>query len=342
MIDHLRSLTTSLLDAENPVYTLRPEMVELMAILRDFQSTAFVRQNDITEGETRTPNGLAVSPTMAAMCADDYVRTITFMRGAHAAILDIQKEFPERPVRVLYVGCGPYATLAVPLMTVLSSREISFTLLDVHPESIDSVKTIINSLGLTDAVASYETMDADSYRVSPDQPPDIILMEIMQACLQAEPQVAITRHLLKQAQDSILVPEEVRIDLILTDISREFNFNSPQQYQGSTQRDRIAVSPVFTLNRETVKSWNCNQTNRLPASDVRIPSILEERYQPMLFTTVQVYKNYVLRDYDSGLTCPRALSIGGALKPGDTIKFHYELGEHPGLHAEVSERLDKG
>ncbi len=148
-------------------------------------------------------------------------------------------------------------------------------------------------------------MGAGSYRVCPDQPPDVILMEIMQACLESEPQVAITRHLLKQAPHAILVPEEVCVDLARVDPSREFDLNGLEGNRGPIQRDRIHVASVFVLNRESVESWYGNCSKRLPASTVRIPDPLEQRYQPMLFTAIRIYKNHILKDYDSGLHIPR-------------------------------------
>jgi hypothetical protein len=307
-------------------------------ILVDSQTIRTTRQKDISSGETRTANGLALSPTMAAMCADDFMRTIEFIRGTHAAIVDLRKRFPDRPIRVLYVGCGPYATLTVPLMAILSSNEATFTFLDVHPGSIKSAKSIVDTLRLADSVASFETVDAGSYRVCPEQPPDVILMEIMQACLESEPQVAIARQLLKQAPRAVLIPEEVRIELTLVDTSREFDLDGLERDRGIIQRDRIPVASVFVVNRETVKSWEGNYSNRLTASTVRIPDSLEQRYQPMLFTVIRIYKNHILKDYDSGLTCPRTPSIDGALKPGDTIQFYYELGSRPRLSGQVCAR----
>lgn len=335
MMEQLRRVALSLLESKTPAHSLRPEVIELTTILADSQAEQIVSQRDISGGETRTSNGLALSPTMAAMCADDFVRTIEFIRGTHAAIVDIRKRFPDRPARILYAGCGPYAILSLPLMAVFSSTEAVFTLLDVHSESIDSAKSIVEKLRLNDSVTCYETVDAGSYRVCPDQSPDIILMEIMQACLESEPQVAISRHLLKQAKHAILIPEEVRIDLTLVDASHEFNMDVIKQNRDPKQRDRVPIASVFVVNRETVDSWDSNFSNRLPASAVRTPESLEQRYQLMIFTTIRVYGNHILKDYDSGLTCPKPLSIEDEIKPGDTIQFHYELGSHPHLNGEV-------
>jgi len=337
--EQLRRVTWSLLEPRTPAYSLRPEVVEMTTILADSQMIHNTQHDDISGGEILTSNGLAISPTMAAMCADDFVRTIEFIRGTYAAIADLRNQFPDRPARVLYVGCGPYATLAVPLMASLPSTEVTFILLDVHPESIASAKSIVDILGLSESVASFETVEAASYRLCPEQPPDIILMEIMQSCLEKEPQVAITRHLLKQAPHAILIPEEVCIELTLIDPSYEFDLECLERNPRTDRRDRIPVASVFIVNRETVKSWEGHFRNRLTASTVRMPDFFEQRYQPMLFTFIRIYKNHVLKDYDSGLTCPRAPSIEGEIKPGDKIQFYYELGSHPQLKGQVCARL---
>ena len=331
-MNQLKRLTESLLDPRSPAYSLRPEVVEMTAILASSQTSGIARQKDITHRETRTASGLAVSPTMAIMCIDDYVRTIQFIRGTHAAIVAIRKRISGRPVRILYAGCGPYATLAVPLMTIFSPNEATFSILDVHPESIASAKSIVDTLGFADSVAGFATADAGSYKVGTDWPPDIILMEIMNVCLKSEPQVAVTRHLLRQAPQAILVPEEIRVDLTLVNPSREFDPDCLEQERAANSRDRIPVASVFVVNRETVHSWGDQCSERLPASAVQMPAFPEHRYEPMLFTVIRIYEDHVLKDYDSGLTCPRPLSIEGAIKPGDTIRFHYELGSHPRLH----------
>ena len=122
-LEQLRSVTSILLDSQRPVHSLRPEVVEIKTILADSQTMYSAPPEDIAGGETRTSNGLALSPKMAAMCIDDFVRMIEFIRGTYAAIIDIRERFPDRPARVLHVGCGPYATLLVPLMATFSSTE---------------------------------------------------------------------------------------------------------------------------------------------------------------------------------------------------------------------------
>lgn len=280
-------------------------------------------------------DGVALSPTLAAMCADDFVRTIEFIRGTHAAIQDVRLRYPDRPARVLYAGCGPYATLAVPLMAVFSPREVRFALVDVHAESIASARSIVDALEFADFVEECETADATVYRVRLERPPDVLLVEIMQACLEAEPQVAVSRHLLRQAPDAILIPEEVRVDLLLVDVSREFGSERPHPSGRDLRPDRIAAGSAFVVNRAAISSWESISGNRLPGSTLRIPDSVAGRHQPMLFTHIRVYRDHGLEEYDSGLTCPRLCSSPGAIQSGDTIQFRYELGVQPGLRGEL-------
>jgi hypothetical protein len=337
-LKNLKTLTEVLLDNSKSIYSLRPEVVELISLIVNFQTIRPTSHLDISGGETQTSKGLALSPTMAAMCAEDFVRTITFIRGTHDAIVDIRKQFPDRPARILYAGCGPYATLVLPLMAIFSSSEAKFTLLDLHSESIISAKSIIDTLCLTESVVSFETLDASSYCISADQPPDVILIEIMQACLESEGQVAITRHLISQAANAILIPEEVSVELKLIDPSKEFNSGSLVDKGGKIQRDQLSLGSVFIINLETVYSWNGTSSNRLPGASIRVPDYNEQLYQPMLFTKIRVYQKHILKEYDSGLTCPRKLSTEETIKAGATIKFHYELGRHPRLIGRVLKR----
>ena len=341
-IETLRRLTETVLDLEKPAYSLRPEVLAIKKVLENSQSVLNTSREDITGGESQTPNGLALSPIMAIMCADDYMRTIAFIRGLHAAIVDIRERFPDRPARVLYSGCGPLAILAIPLMTIFTSSEASFTLMDIHSESIESANSIVETLRLSDSIERYETLDAGSYRVNPDQPPDIILIELMQACLESEPQVAITRHLISQAPNATLIPNEINVDLVLTDVSKEFDSDSLSTEKGTTQRNRISLGSVFTLNQTSVNKWKHISSNMLPGQSIQIPEFIDQRHQPMLFTRICIYQQHILQDYASGLTCPRTLSTKNEIRAGDTLQFNYELGPHPKLINQASAAKQPG
>jgi hypothetical protein len=332
-LNALRRVTATLIDSRIPAFSLRPEVLELAEILRDANADCFTQDEEISSGETRTSSGLALSPTMAAMCAVDYVRTIIFIRGIRDAIEDVRKKRPDRPVRILYAGCGPFGTLAVPLMAVFDSSEAVFTLLDIHPESIQAVKAVVSHLDLEQSVSGIQATDALRYRVQGEQPPDVIVIEVMQACLDSEPQVAITCHLLEQAPHATLVPEEVSIDLKLVNPSGEFNLANQEGEPHAVERDRISLGPMFVVNRHRVKCWSSSssRSDTLPGASVDMPDSWDERYQPMLFTKIRVYRDQVLQDYDSGLTCPKTIAEKGLVRPGGSLHFSYLLGSNPHL-----------
>jgi hypothetical protein len=332
-IERLRELAHTILDERLPTWSLGPEVRGLASLMRAHATVRIDPSRVSGDGETVTAAGRALSPTMAGRCADDIARTAVFIRGLRQAIERVRRSAPDRPARVLYAGCGPYALIAVPAMAVLDREELQVTLLDIHGASIESAQAVIDAFGLGGHVAALETMDACEYRIPPDQPPDIILSETMNVCLGKEPQVMITRHLHAQAPRATLVPEVIRVIACLLDPSREFNFVEAEQGAAAfgVTRDRVSLGTVFELSARTVTSWRDLSGDRLPAASVSVPSPLDERYVPMLLTEVVVQGEHVLRDYDSGLTLPQHVPLDAPLRGGETLAFHYRLGSRPGL-----------
>ena len=335
----LRTLTDRLLDEKTPSYRLRPEVMELAGLLVAAQTHRPAAGLTIADGETRTPNGLALSPTMAAMCIEGHVRTIEFLRGTHAAISQVRVWHPNRPVRVLYAGCGPYALLALPLMAVFTPSEAMFTMIDIHPDSIASARSIVETLRLADSVAAYETCNAASFAIGSDEPPDVVLTEMMQAALEAEPQVAVTRHLIRQAPRALLVPEEIRVDLMFVDPASEFGVPDPSGAHPKA-RHRVPLGTVFTLNRKTALSWTDIRGPCLPAASISAPPDIGPGFEPMLYTAIDVFGQHRLGYYSDGLTTPKRLGVAEAIRQGDLLEFHYRLGPHPGLAVQITRAAD--
>ena len=326
----LRDLAAEVIVSGRPRSSLRGEVLSLKSILSEAGLYRFDPEADISFGETRTTSGVAVSPTMAAMCLDDYARTTEFLRGVFAAITTAKRVISDRPVHILYAGCGPFAALAVPVMAVLKPEDAAFTLIDIHPESIESARAVVDSFGFSDRVKAFEIADAADYKIDAGNAPDIILSETLRATLKAEPQVAITRNLVTQAPNAVLIPEEIRVELKLVDLSREFDFNG-----AGVERDRIYVGDVFVLNREVVAAWQEIDTGFLEGSTLRLPASFGSEYVARLFTMIRVFGDHKLEDYMSGLTYPRRF-IKDEVEPGDEIRFWYKLGPDPGLEFEVN------
>jgi hypothetical protein len=330
--DALKKITQAILDPDKELKDLIAEaqaLRDLFETLTDFQINP---EGGIGVGETRLDSGLAISPTTAAMCIRELFRTCAFIRGLGEAIRDSIN--PERPVRVLYAGCGPYATLALPLMTVFSKEQVVFTLLDIHQECLDDAMKLIDSFGLSGHVEECLCVDATAYRIPDDKKPDVIVSETMSVALHNEPQVSIARNLLCQAPDAKMVPRQVSVEVCLLNGAKEHVF-MPADFVGEfpqPQRDRVYLGKIFVLDAGNIQNWQTIDGDRLPAGCVEIPSPLENRYRPYLLTRITVYGETRLQDYDCSLTVPRRLK--GNIESGDILQFYYQLGNDPELKYE--------
>ena len=315
-----------------PRLGLRDTALRLGKLLASKRETD-IQFNNPTDGESYTAQGLAVSPKWAEMCLDDYIRTVCFIRGVDKAITETLAQVSNRPVRILYAGCGPFGTLCVPLMTRYAPVQAQFTFVDIHCESIKSVKSIVANLGLSEHVKQYIQNDIMSLRLNDTNPPDIVVVEVMQSALDKEPQVAAARHLLNQAPNAIMVPIDVSIELSLVNIAQEFQFGSMLE---QPERDRVKVGNVFRLNKQSICEWADIDRKLLPAAELTLPDYDKETYQPMLMTRISCSSEDHLGDYDSGLTIPRIHSCLHQALPNSKIQFNYKLGDLPGLISSAS------
>ncbi len=339
ILEELKRLTLETLAHDGPRGILAELVYELGGILDDAADLQIDEKGDIAEGQTDSCEGLALSPTQAAMCVADFQRTAVFIRGLHDAIAEAVESKSTEPVRVLYAGSGPYAALATPLMTIFPPEKVRFTLLDIHPESIASAKAVIHRLGLDRSVEEYVISDACDYTIPDEAIPDIILSETMATALEEEPQVAVMRHLVAQAPDAVIVPESVRVDAFLVDASKEPERIAPECEGSPTmaQPDRIPMGLVFELNASTIRSWSTLPDERLPAASICLPPSLEPGYRPYFFTTVVTHGEHVLRTHDSCITGIREIEGLDKLSAGRSIQFHYLLGAVPCLVAEATD-----
>ncbi|NUO03457.1 MAG: class I SAM-dependent methyltransferase [Saprospiraceae bacterium] len=269
---------------------------------------------------TQLPSGKAISPEDAARCIQDFMRTAKFLQGLEAAIHDAQQRFPDTPLQILYAGCGPFAPLALAISTRFSPAEIQFTLLDIHPESLDNAQHLFQTFGLNDRVADFLLADAATFQWPELHPLHLVVTETMQCALDKEPQVAITQNLAPQlCEGGILVPENIRVEAILCIAAQEFLTEDDQKF-------RIPLGVLMNLNKTSASDSELNR-----AVVFKAPEQMAEQPHCLLFTTITVFGDLVLNEYESGLTYPKTVYELGRIQAGNVLEFRYQLDGAPGF-----------
>jgi len=327
----LQQITTKLLDAELP-YGVQNTQLEALSQLfcrisgLDFNTHAHAQQQD-----TVLSNGVAISPYWAAFCINELKRTSFFLRGLRGAIQRAQQRFPGQQINVLYAGCGPFATLALPLCTVFSPSEVKFTLLDIHKESIQSAQKLVTALELALWITDYVVADATQYQFPDAQPLHIVVSETMKAKLEKEPQVPILLNLVPQLEEGgICVPENISLGLAFKESSGNdgISFNW------------IPLKSVFELKDHLYQRAEPNSLPEYLAVDtVEVSSCPPECRDIYLTTEVNVFEGLLLGTMDCSLTTPALLFDFAEYSLPFQLEARYLLGEFPRL--ELKKTTDK-
>ncbi|WP_154221939.1 hypothetical protein [Marinicella rhabdoformis] len=325
MNSELNQCVVDLLNFSRPASQLRPEVMALKNILLNVSDFNACPDEGIAAGETLTPHGLAISPSNAARCTDDYVRTIQFIRGAHAAVEDLLDQGHES-VHLLYVGCGPLAVLLIPLLVKFKGQGVRFTVIDIHEESIQSVNAILDALSLDDQPVNLICGDAMNCLTDMSDAPDVVLVEVMQTALQKEPQVAVCRHIMQNHPQAKLVPESITLSLIWVDPAIEFSQNHVNK--DSFRRD---LGAVFKFDQTLIDGLESMDCDVIPAAVVAVPDDLDLSGLLQIFTSIQVYKDKEITAYQSGLTSPLHFDVDLTACLGKRIHFEYQVLENPGV-----------
>jgi hypothetical protein len=336
----LREITTRLLQTENHGEILRAA-TELRELFSGITKVSDDSKNPDDKNETMLNEGKALSPNDAARCIGDHVRTRSFLSGVRAAVIEAQRRFRGHTIHILYAGCGPFAPLVLPLTTEFTAAQVQFTLLDIHQRSLDSVREIVETLGLNGFVRDYVQCDATRYQHPRESAPHIVVTETMQRALAKEPQVAITCNLAPQLRaGGILVPQQITLSACLADLSREFTMtadgNDAHASIPALSRARIELGRIFELTAESsqaVREWTRQEDGAAssPPVTLRVPPLADEKYRLMILTKIKVFDAIVLEDYDAGLTYPVTLNDLGFISSHAQIEFRYVTGKSPGL-----------
>lgn len=285
-------------------------------------------------------SGVAINPQAAAHCVVDYQRSVVFIRGIHAAIKALKRRFPDTRLEILYAGCGPFATLLLPLLGRFSPGELAISFLDIHRQSLDSVGQLLAEFGLGDHVLT--TIQADACHYKHPGKLHLLVAETMQKSLEQEPQFAVTANLAPQLlPGGIFIPQRIDVALCLADLAHERALLDQSQRLDATaleeggQRHLLArvctLSPKHAAEQLRQAQYN-SRTNKLELAPaiVQIPALADIAcFDAALFTQVVVFEQYRLADYESEITLPLKCQELSQPTGGDRYRVSYQLGSYP-------------
>lgn len=276
-------------------------------------------------------SGLAISSADAALCLSDIPRTVAFIRGVDAAIQEALNRFTERPLRLLYAGCGPFAPLVLPLTLRHPAERLRITLIDTHRTNLTRAVRISQALGTTASLLSAADADAAHYRAPLDEPPHLLVSETMQRALISEPQVAIARNLVPQLKrGGLMVPESITVNAALTDYAGEFREHKPFAPLRTPLGEAFRVDLESMDERQRIlERTDTNGDRLIPGGEVTLPPTIAEGQVLILATEIVTFGPNRLEEYWSGLTEPMICPDQSVVKPGRRLRFQYRMNRLP-------------
>lgn len=282
------------------------------------------------------PEGKALATRWAAWCMDDVLRTKKFALGIKKAVDLVLKANPKKPVKILYAGTGPFATLVLPLTTHYTAAQLQLDLIEVNPKSFEYLKQTIQKLQLQDYVCSLSQADATTYQVE-NASVDILVVECLQHTLAREPQVKIVQNLIPQLPpDVILIPEEISLQLMLV------NSEEQRQVQMGLNTPESACfwhkkATVFSLTKANILEndslfdeyhFNFDQAE------------LEGRNRLSVFTEMHIFDDQFLGFNESGLTLPWVVTEWEGATDFKRVTTQYLTGNDPHLAVKIIKAHD--
>lgn len=339
-------ICTTILDETCPYAELCQALDHWVEMCSAVTDIAPDRCFDAWSDDALLPQGVAINPHAAAHCALDYMRSVAFIRGTYAALNRLVNRANKRPVELLYAGCGPYATLVLPLLCKFNPGQLRIALLDIHQASLDSVKRLISHYDLESHDISTIKADACSYRHP--HALDVIIAETMQRSLEQEPQYAITVNLAPQlAENGVFIPERINVSLCLAELTLEDVSNRVSSTGECDQQvfvERLELAQLCALTAKSAAQNSLILESQAPehaqamtpSSTVLVVPIWVDvaGVAPVLFTRIDVFEHYRLGDYESEITLPLKCHELTDLAAGDRYRVVYTLGGYPKFNFE--------
>tara|TARA_R110001592_G_scaffold363372_1_gene686063 strand:- start:174979 stop:176025 length:1047 start_codon:yes stop_codon:yes gene_type:complete len=342
---NINDITATLLDESSSSSALQQALDAFVKQCSDVSGIQANRSFDAWAGDTLLDTGVAINPQAAAHCVLDYQRSAVFIRGIYAAIETLREGFPDTQLDILYAGCGPFATLLLPLLCKFSPGDLKIHLLDIHQRSLESVNLLMTHYGFTGH--DFYTIQGDACHYQHGVNPHLIIAETMQKSLEQEPQFAVTANLAPQLGPmGIFIPQRIEVSLCLADLDdeRAVYGASPRMDPSLAEMEarRFPIETIFTLSPGEVSNQlrhaqkNSHRSKlELDLTVVEIPSIKDiVRFDAALFTRIAVFGPYHLGDYESEITLPQKCPEFAPLAGGERFRISYQLGSYPRFNFE--------
>lgn len=331
LADILRKDTTDFLALKNALSDFKALVVNLSEVDLD---------SEVARENLHFDNGKAIGTTWAAWCIDDFVRTKVFIKGLFNAIESVKSQKKDT-IHLLYAGCGPFATLILPIMAVYTPQEIQFTLIEINPISAESAKRVIDKLGFNEYIKKIEIADATKYVIDATVKFDIILSETMQRGLIKEQQVPIIANIMRQIHyDILLIPEKINIVLALLNMSK-YHQKAAQATEATEEAYLLRLGEVFELSAANITATMSTAEQQgtklvFPQKKFHIKkSQIEALPQLVILTDIQVFGNDKIYFNESGLTIPMMLKKTNMIPQDCQVTISYKIDEVPGFEVEV-------
>lgn len=261
--------------------------------------------------------GIRISPESAAACfCKEHLRTERFWHALSKAVSDVlESKGDEGEVNVLYVGCGPFATLAIPIAAFYGLTQpgrVSFHCVDAHKQSIEYAQELTGQLGISSSFATWlakDVLDVD-FKQDLQVDPDIVVMEIMDKALTSEPQAHVTHELSDFLSKRVLIPERVSVGVA-------FKSLSDSRFVGD-------VMPFVDLTREGVSTPYVFDVDEFKlVGEFAVPN--KEDLQVCLVTQIGVYGDVSIEPDVNGSAITANFEIGSSFLDADSVFVHLNL-----------------
>jgi hypothetical protein len=271
--------------------------------------------------------GLKLSSALAANCAKDYFRTVKYWQALVNALNDLDDV---GTLRVLYPGCGPFATLVLPILTLSLNVRVELILLDATESSIENAKALWDSINSDQLSVTFLHKDVLTFADSLGF--DIIVFECLLKALEQEAQVAITLHVSQLLKTrGRLIPKSIECCLVATSYREEIAVYASLK----DKKDDTIISAISPYRKSKILILQLDKYthNELPIVDNYIElgefdlSTLSKQPDLVLTTVLHLDEQITINEYQSGLTFPT--HVGWIPADSDIVSLSYRLRPMP-------------